>query len=58
MRYLGVARNQMWADLTVAAPNLVPDDQMGSKPGLKVLKRPQPEVKGLSPVVETCSFMG
>ena len=35
-----------------------PDDQIGSKPGLKVLKRPQPEVKGLSPVVETSPLWG
>ena len=33
MRYIGVARNQMWADLTVAAYNLVRMTKLAPNPG-------------------------
>ena len=33
LRYIGVARNQMWADLTVAAYNLVRMAKLALNPG-------------------------
>ena len=33
LRYIGVARNQMWADLTVAAYNLVRMTKLAPNPG-------------------------
>ena len=33
LRYIGVARNQMWADLTVAAYNLVRMAKLAINPG-------------------------